>query len=376
MKIKLKSIKVKDLVEGFYDNGEGGVVGYGGKLDIRPPYQREFIYKREQEQAVIETVIKNYPLNSMYWAVRSDSKGKETGFEIIDGQQRTLSICNYVNDIFSDKNQMYFSTLPPNKKEEIKNYPLMVYQCRGEDSERLEWFETINIAGAVLLPQELRNAQYACRWLSNAKSYFSKKNGGAFVLAGNYLDGAANRQQYLEAAIRWHSAVVMTETGGDIMREYMALQKKTDKLNANELKEYFKAVIDWVEKTFTEYRKEMKGKEWGFLYNTHKDDKLNPAKIKAEVDELMDDEEVTARKGIYNYVLTRDEKHLTIRIFDEKQKREAYKKKKGICAICKKKFKIEDMEADHIDPWSKGGKTILKNCQILCRPCNRRKSNK
>lgn len=376
MKIELEEIKIRELIEDFYDDGEDGVVGYGGKLDIRPPFQREFIYEKEQQEAVIDTVIKGHPLNSMYWAVRRDNKGKETGFEIIDGQQRTLSICHYVANNFSDNNQRYFTGLSSDEQEEFLDYELMVYQCRGEDSEKLKWFETINIAGKELTPQELRNALYACRWLADAKSYFSKQNCGAQNLAGDYLRGAANRQEYLEIAIRWHSAVVMNPTSGDIIREYMALHHKEDKPDASELIEYFEAVIEWVKKVFIKYRPEMRGQNWGDLHHKHKDRKFDSAKIEAEVAKLMDDEDVTSRRGIYEYVLTHDVWHLNIRKFSEKQRQAAYEKQKGICKNCKKKFPLADMEADHIDPWSEGGKTIPENCQMLCRPCNRRKSDK
>lgn len=377
MDINLNNIKIRELVEGFEDNGEGGVVGYGGNLDIRPPYQREFIYKGKQLEDVIDTVLQGFPLNSMYWAVRLDSNGKEIGFEVLDGQQRTLAICTYVDGDFPHDGK-YFHNLQSDEKEKILNYKLMVYQCSGADSEKLKWFETINIAGETLTKQELRNSVYHCQWLADAKSYFSRTAGAAHNLAGRYLKGVANRQEYLETAIRWHSDVVIAGKFDDPIREYMARRHKENKPDAEELHQYFEDVIEWVEKTFITYRKEMKGKEWGLLYNKHKAGKFNPAKIEDEVAKLMEDEDVKAKKGIYDYVLTREERHLNIRAFDDKQKREAYERQKGICAKCKRKekFNLEEMEADHIKPWSKGGQTKPENCQMLCLDCNRRKSNK
>ena len=199
MKITLKEIPVRDLVQDYQDQAENGVTGYGRKLDIRPPYQREFIYKDKQREAVIDTVTKNFPLNVMYWAVRADR-----GFEVIDGQQRTISICQYVKGEFSF-DMLYFHNLPADRQEQILNYKLMVYFCEGTDSEKLEWFKTINIAGEELTEQELRNAVYHGSWVYDAKRYFSKTGCPAYGLASNYLAGSAIRQDYLETAIDWLS---------------------------------------------------------------------------------------------------------------------------------------------------------------------------
>lgn len=358
MNIDLKEIKVRDLTNGYQDNAENGVVGYGGKLDIRPPYQREFIYKDKQRDAVINTVTKNFPLNVMYWAVREDGN-----FEIIDGQQRTISICQYVNNDFSIDG-LAFHNLPKDKQEQILDYKLMVYFCSGSDSEKLEWFETINIAGEELTPQELKNAVYSGSWVSDAKRYFSKNSRPK--IGDDYLSGSANRQEFLETAIDWISE-------GKI-KDYMS-KHQHDK-DAKALWEYFQAVINWVKTTFTNYRKEMKGVAFGFLYNEFKDKKFDAKKLEKEIAQLMEDEEVTNKKGIYTYVLTRKEKYLNIRSFTEKQKREAYERQKGICPVCKKHYEIGGMEGDHITPWHEGGKTEAKNCQMLCKEDNRRKSGK
>ncbi len=358
MKIELKEITVLELTNGYQDNEENGVVGFGGKLDIRPPFQREFVYKDKQRDAVINTVTKDFPLNAMYWAVREDGY-----FEIIDGQQRTISLCQYIAGDYSI-NGLAFHNLPKDKREQILNYGMMIYFCSGTDSEKLEWFRTINIAGEELSDQELRNAVYSGSWVSDAKRYFSKNSRPK--LGDDYLSGIANRQEYLETAIDWISE-------GKI-EDYMS-KHQHDK-DAKVLWEYFQAVINWVESVFTNYRKEMKGVPFGILYNEYKDKKLDSKKLEKEIAKLMEDEDVTNKKGIYSYVLTRKEKFLSIRSFTDKQKREAYERQKGVCPVCKKKWKIEEMEADHRKPWHEGGKTTADNCQMLCKDDNRRKSGK
>ncbi len=363
MKIELKEITVRELTAGYEDNEENGVLGYDGKLDIRPPYQREFIYKDKQRDAVIDTVTKNFPLNVMYWAVREDGN-----FEVIDGQQRTISIAQYVEGDFSFENR-YFHNLQQDEKEKILNYPLMVYFCSGTDSEKLEWFKTINIAGEELTNQELRNAVYSGSWVRDAKRYFSKNGCPAYQIGGDYLSGTAIRQDYLETVIEWIGAL-----SNDPIEQYMA--KYQNEPNANELWLYFQSVINWVKVVFPKYRKEMKGIEWGLLYNEFKDQKFDSAKLEEEVTELMQDEDVQSKKGIYLYVLNHKERHLNIRTFNNKEKREAYERQKGICAICGEHFEINEMEADHVTPWHEGGKTIAENCQMLCRDDNRRKSGK
>lgn len=364
MKIDLKEITVRELTNGYADNEENGVVGFGGKLDIRPPYQREFVYKDKQRDAVIETVIKDFPLNVMYWAV-----GENGNYEVIDGQQRTISICQYVEGDFSVKignfsENRAFHNLQQDEKEQILNYKLMVYLCSGTDSEKLEWFKTINIAGEKLTDQELRNAVYSGSWVSDAKRYFSKNSRAK--IGDDYLSGSANRQEFLETAISWIA-------NGNI-EQYMSDHQHDP--TAIELWNYFQAVIGWVKATFTKYRKEMKGIAWGLLYNEFKDKKLDPKKLEEEITKLMLDEDVDNKKGIYIYVLTRKEKYLNIRAFTDNQKREAYERQKGICPDCKQQFDIKEMEADHITPWHLGGKTSADNCQMLCKDDNRRKSGK
>jgi hypothetical protein len=306
---------------------------------------------------VIDTITRGVPLNTMYWAVTRD------GFEIIDGQQRTISVCQYVDGVFSYKDR-YFHNLLQDEKKAILDYRLTVYQCQGSDSEKLDWFRTINIAGEKLYDQELRNAVYAGPWTADAKRYFSKTQCAAWQLADKYMAGSPIRQDYLETAISWVNE-------GDI-EGYMA--KHQHDTSANPLWLYFQAVMNWVRATFPKYRKEMKGVAWGTFYNVFKDLRLDPVKLEAEISRLMEDEDVTNKKGIYSYVLDGEEKHLNIRAFSNNQKREAYERQRGVCTMCGEHFEIEEMEGDHITPWHDGGRTAAANCQMLCRDDNRRKS--
>lgn len=362
MKIALQNIPVRELVEGYTDTGEEGVRGYGGKLNIRPAYQREFIYKDRQRDEVIHTVRKDFPLNTMYWAVAGD------GFELMDGQQRTISICRYVDGDFSvniDGNAMGFHNLPADKQQQILDYELSVYVCEGTDSEKLDWFKTINIAGEKLTDQELRNAIYTGPWLADAKAWFSKTGCPAYQRGDKYLTGTPIRQDFLEKTLDWIS-------GGKI-EDYMS--KHQHNADAQELWQYFQEVIAWIERIFPTYRsKLMKGLDWGRFYNEHKNDKLNAAELEKRIVELIDDDEVNNKKGIYEFLLTGKEKTLNLRSFDDKTKQKVYEKQKGICPVCEKHFEIGEMEADHIIPWHQGGKTEINNCQMLCKMDNRTKS--
>ena len=365
MKIELNKIKVKDLVSGFREMDEKGVKAYNGKLDIRPPYQREFIYGEKRQQAVIRSILHNYPLNSMYWAIREDGT-----YEIIDGQQRTLSICRYISNRY-DVDGLRFQNLSPNKRNALENYELTIYLCSGDKDEKLEWFKTINMAGMELTEQELRNAVYTGPYLSDAKRYFSKKGCPAYALGHDYLVGNPIRQDYLETVLKWVSK-------GDI--EGYLSKHQYDK-NASLLWRYFQDVIAWIEGTFPrKYNinrmRFMRGINWGALYEEYKDIIFDVDNLDKEITALMLDDEVTNKRGIYSYVLTQDPKYLSLRTFSDAMKIEAYEKQEGRCALCGKEFDFEDMEADHIIPWSQGGKTTPDNCQMLCRKCNREKSDK
>lgn len=363
MEVKQIKIKVRDLVENYTNLNEEGVFGYNNKLDIRPPYQREFIYNDKQRQLVIDTLKKGFPLNIMYWSVKEDGN-----FEIIDGQQRTISICDYVHGEFHYK-EAYFDNLTLGEQEQILEYPLIVYLCTGTDKEKLEWFEVINIAGEVLTNQELLNAIYSGSWVTDAKKRFSKTRSAAYEIGNDYLKGSAIRQDYLETALKW-----ISKRENVTLRHYMALNQHEP--NANALWLYFRDVIEWTKLTFPNYRREMKGVDWGYLYNEFRNDVFDVNSLETEITKLMMDDDVTSKKGIYFYVLKRDEKYLNIRNFSANEKREAYERQQGICPLCENKYSINKMEGDHIMPWSKGGKTEAENCQMLCVPCNRTKSNK
>ena len=359
MNIKLHEITIREVAEKYVDNQEEGVTGYNGLLNIRPKYQREFIYGEKERNAVIDTIIKGFPLNVMYWVKNDDGT-----FEVLDGQQRTISFCQYVNSYFPIENRA-FQNLTNSEKQQILDYKLMIYFCEGNDKEKLDWFKIINIAGKKLTEQELRNAVYTGAWLTNAKSVFSKTNCAAYLLSKDYVNGSPIRQEILETALDWISK-------GEI-EKYMSVHQHDP--NANELWIYFRNIIEWVELTFTTYRKEMKGIYWGGLYDKFKDNMFDTAKLEQEIQSLLIDDDVTNKKGVYHYVLIRDEKYLNIRAFAESQKRAAYEKQNGICVKCKNYFEYGKMQGDHITPWSKGGKTNSENCQMLCQDCNRRKSD-
>ena len=362
MKIKLHEIPIRDVAEGYIDSAENGVVGYSGRLNIRPAFQREFIYRDKQRDEVIRTVMKNFPLNVMYWVLADDGH-----YEVLDGQQRTISVCQYVNGDFSI-DHLGFDNLTKSERQHILDYPLMIYVCEGTDKEKLDWFKIINIAGEQLTAQELRNAIYTGEWLTEAKKYFSKTGCPASAIASEYLNGSPIRQNYLETAIRW-----ISERDGIEIEDYMA--KHQHDTNCNELWLYFQSVINWVKVTFPNHRKEMKGLEWGVFYNNHGNGKFDPKQFEARIVELMGDDDVTKNSGVYAYLLDGNERHLSIRAFTDNQKRAAYEKQKGICIKCEQHFALSAMQADHITPWSKGGKTIPENCQMLCEDCNRRKSD-
>jgi hypothetical protein len=361
MKIELKEISIRSLVAGYKSHPVDGVVGYGGLLDIRPAYQREFVYKDKQRDAVIDTVRKGFPLNTMYWVKNSD-----TAFEVLDGQQRTISICQYVSGDYSINHQ-FFHNLTDEERDQILDYKLMIYICEGEEREKLTWFTIVNIGGVKLTNQELRNAVYTGSWLSEAKAWFSKPGCPAYNIGKDYLTGSIDRQDYLETALDWISE-------GNI-EDYMSRHQLDQ--NANELWLYFQSVINWVSATFTKKRVSiMKGVNWGELYNLYKDVNYDTSSIETKISKLILDDDVTKKSGIYPYILTGDEKWLSIRAFSFAMKQKTYEKQNGLCIECDEHFELEEMEADHIDPWSEGGKTNEANCQLLCKAHNRRKSNK
>lgn len=378
MIIKPKEITVKELFEGYKNDDENGVVGFNGQLNIRPKFQREFVYKEKQRDEVINTIKKDFPLNTMYWIITSDDgdiddledinlHDPKYHYELLDGQQRTISICEYVNGKYSI-NYKAFHNLTKTEQKQILDYKLMIYICCGNDKEKLDWFKIINIAGEKLTDQELRNAIYTGEWLTNAKKYFSKTSCPAYQIGQNYMNGSPIRQDYLETVLSWISDVEGLE-----IEEYMSRHQHDS--NASALWSYYQQVIAWVKATFPVYRKEMKGISWGILYNKYKNNTYDTDKLESRIKELLQDEDVSNHKGIYEYLFDNNEKHLNIRTFTSQQKLRAFTRQGGKCIRCGKVCSsINEMEADHITPWSKGGHTTDDNLQMLCIDCNRRKS--
>lgn len=373
MTIKRMEVTVGEITNGYVNNEEQGVRGYDGRLDIRPPYQREFIYNDKKQKAVIDTVLKGYPLNVMYWVRRSDDA--ECPYEVMDGQQRTLSICEYVAGKFSYEFKNFFNQ-PADVQKRILNYELSVYVCEGEPSEKLEWFKTINIAGEELKEQEMNNAVYAGPFVSDAKRHFSKSNCGAYRLAKDLVNGSPMRQDFLAKALAWIAEHETRAGSPKCAVDYMA-QHQHDP-NANNLWSYFQNVINWSLTNFDvkRFKKVMKGVDWAFLYDTFGGQTLDSVKIGCRISELMGDSEIKKPIGIIPYVLTGDEHYLDLRTFDDKTKLAAWERQKHKCAMCGEEFDFEFMEGDHITPWCKGGRTVESNCQMLCRECNRRKGGK
>ena len=373
MTIKQISVTVRDITKGYVNNDEQGVRGYNGLLDIRPPYQREFIYNDKEQQAVINTVLKGYPLNVMYWVKRSDDA--ECPYEVMDGQQRTLSLCEYVAGKFSYEFKNFFNQ-PPDIQQRILDYELTVYVCEGEHSEKLEWFKTINIAGKALYEQEILNAIYAGPFVSDAKRHFSKSNCGAYKLGKDLVNGSPIRQDFLKVALNWMAEHEQREGKAQSRVGYMA-QHQHDP-NANNLWTYFQNVLNWAITNFEmkKFKRIMKGLNWALYYDKFHDTTLDTVALAQRISVLMRDSEIQRPAGIIPYVLTGDERELDLRGFPEDIKLAVWEKQKHICPMCNKEFDFEFMDGDHIIPWSKGGRTVIENCQMLCHECNLHKGAK
>lgn len=387
MKTTLRTdITVKDICKGFvYNELEGkGLFGLSGKLTIQPEYQRNYIYADgKKDVAVIDSLLKGYPLGLIYFVKVSDDK-----FEVLDGQQRITSFGRFVKNKFAikDDNKMeqYFDGIAADKQKNILETKLTIYECEGEESEIKEWFKTINIAGVPLSPQELNNAIFSGPFVTLAKEEFSNSQNANVHKWSAYIKGSVNRQHYLERALDWVSKSNITD--------YMSSHRKDT--NINELKNYFNSVIDWVSATFIDVENEMCGLEWGRLYETYHKKGYDSKKVSAQVQELYGDPYVKNRKGIFEYILggSNDTKLLNVRVFDEatkksiyaKQRKEAEAKGKSNCPLCtighdankSKIWSLSEMDADHVTAWSKGGATDIKNCQMLCKTHNRAKGNR
>lgn len=376
---------VKDICEGFvYNELEGkGLFGMNGKLTIQPEYQRNYIYADgKKDAAVIDSVLKGYPIGLIYFNRQPDGQ-----LEILDGQQRITSLGRFVTSKFAiidNGMQQYFRGIAQDKQDKILNTKLLIYVCEGTETEIKEWFKTINITGIPLNQQEILNAIYSGPFVTLAKEEFSNSQNSNIAKWSSYIKAAVNRQEYLECALNWASK-------GNI-EDYMSLHRYDD--NINELKTYFNSVIDWVDSTFPKIYSEMQTVEWGRLYEKYHKNPYNPQEISVKTDELYNDEYVKNKKGIFEYILggSNDSKLLEIRIFEERDKKTVYERQtkeaqgKGIsnCPLCAlgndnnktRIWKLNEMDADHVTAWSKGGATDISNCQMLCKTHNRAKGNK
>jgi len=380
-------ITVAEVCDGFvYNQLEGkGLFGLRGTLTIQPEYQRNYIYADgggKKEQAVIHSLLKGYPLGLIYFNTVAPDR-----FEVLDGQQRITSIGRFVTNKFAiidGGNPKYFDSLPADQQARIMNSRLLIYECAGTESEIKQWFETINIAGVPLNAQELLNAIYSGPFVTLAKAEFSNSQNANIQKWSAYVRGSANRQEFLERALDWVS-------GGDI-GGYMSKHRQDN--NITGLKTCFNSVIDWVSTVFIDVMPEMKGLEWGRLYDTYHGRAYDPKKMSGEVNRLAADPYVTIRKGIFEYLLggSVDKKLLAVRVFDERTRQVAYNRqtqaaeKKGVsnCPLCaighdanrSRIYKLKEMDADHVTAWSKGGDSTADNCQMLCKTHNQVKGNR
>jgi hypothetical protein len=386
MEIKRTAITIRELTEGYVNETETdieqGVFAYGGRLCVRPAFQRSFVYDKKQENAVIDTALKGFPLNIMYWVDNGDGT-----YDCLDGQQRTISLCNFVDGISSfnapwlnDNKKTYIHTLDRNNKELLENfynYELEVYICKGTKAEQMEWFRTINIAGEELSTQELRNVNYVSPWLTDAKRYFSKANNSktaacpAERVGGQYTNKDANRQAILEQVIGWHANSIEDEAICEYMENHMH-----DK-DASELWNYYNEVMTWVQELFVEYDKGMKTVQWGLLYNEYKDVEFDIDELNETFNRLIDAKAAKELESsiakICEYCITKDENLLKARKFNDVQRTALYNRQKGICPVCGEHFLKSEMEAHHIVPWYDGGVTELENGEMLCKNCHTHK---
>ena len=387
METELKVYTVKELCEGFsYSETDGkGLYGLAGKLTIQPEYQRNYLYsenKSEKEVAVIDSVLKKHPLGLLYFNKLPDGR-----LEVLDGQQRITSLGRYLIGKFSvmkNGDPYKFKTLNEDERQLIENTKLLVYICEGTETEIKEWFEIINIGGIVLNDQEKLNAIYSGPFVSAARKEFSNKEDARTQKWSCYISGSANRQEYLQEALRWVSH-------GNI-KNYM--QEHRRDTNINELKLYFNDVISWIERTFDNVYPKMKGLNWGELYEKYHNNPYDHVEVSKKVKELYNDPCVKDNKNVFEYVLggCKDTKLLNVRVFDENTKTRVYNrqtdeaKEKHVsnCPLCaighdankEKIWTQKEMDADHVLAWSKGGATDESNCQMLCKTHNRAKGNR
>lgn len=396
MKTTLRTdITVKEICDGFvYLDSDGkGLHGLSGRLIIQPEYQRNYIYaEQKMEEAVIKSVLKGYPLGLIYFNKVKEDENAHGAYEILDGQQRVTSLGRFLTGKFPvmDENGMphYYASMSGDDIKKINEARLTVYICEGEESEIKEWFRTINIVGIALNQQEISNAVYSGPFVTKAKEEFSNSQNAYIQMWSSYIKGNLNRQDFLKTALEW----LVKTTDRDKIDEYMSRHRYDD--NINELKNYFQSVIEWVSKIFTEVESDMKGLEWGRLFETYHNRPYNPAENSKEVKKLYADEAVKNKRGIFEYILSggNEPSLLNIRLFEESTKKTVYARQtesakkagRSNCPDCalekggnsKRIWKYNEMDADHVTAWSNGGTSDIKNCQMLCKHHNRAKGNK
>jgi len=380
MNIQEQKITIKEIIDGYANDQSGLVTGYGGRLNIRPPYQREYIYdgKKDFQEALMQSIYYDRPVNLIYFAKANNS---EYEYELLDGQQRIITICKFIvirefSMSIGDRHTQFWHGLDKKNQERILNYELHVHVCEGNPNELMRWFQTINTGAKELSNQELRNSIYNGPWVTDAKSYFTK-TGGQADMCGKYMSGKRERQDHLERILIWRTGSSQDST----IREYMAEHR--NKQSAKHLWDYFESIYQWIEYTFNvsenskNHRSKMKSVDWGSLYHAFKDKDYDPAEVAEKVTNLFKcHSNELNHAGIYPFVLSGDEKYLNRRAFTPDQRQSAYDRQEGICAITNKELPIEEMEADHIKPWSEGGKTDAENCQMICKAEHHKKTAK
>ncbi len=368
MEIHEHKIAIRDIVEGYHDDGNGHVIGYAGLLNIRPPYQREYIYdgKKDFQENLMSSVYYGRPVNLIYFAKAEDS---EYDYELLDGQQRIVTICKFIKErkfsiTLSDEEIEYWQGLSVKDQDRILDYQLHVHVCEGGADELMRWFKTINTGAKELSDQELRNSIYNGPWVTNAKYYFTKK-GGQEEKCKTYMRGKRNRQEHLERILQWKTG---SSRDRDI-RDYMAKHKKDE--NAKPLWNYFGEVKNWIDSLFNPHQA-MKQVNWGVLHREYGNREHDTDYTRTVATKLINDDEVQKKSGVYEYVLGGEitKSLLNLRTFDDKVKFKIYARQEGKCNLCGAEIKKHEAHADHIKPWSKGGKTDEENCQVLCAPCN------
>ena len=381
MEMHEERIPIRDIIEEYSDDGNGPVIGMGGRLNIRPPYQREYLYSGNSEfkESLIQSIYLGRPISLFYFAKTDHA---DYDYELLDGQQRIITICKFIApspkqfavSLRKYDEPQYWEGLEPEERERILDYNLLVHVCDGDSHELMEWFQTINTGAKELSPQEIRNSLYNGSWVTNAKYYFTKK-GNQATRCGRYMSGQRERQHHLEKVLQWK----VGSTKDAKIRAYMAKHRQDP--DAKALWGYFCEVEAWIERTFgidldeSCYRSPMKHVNWGWLHAEFKDMEFDPKEIAEKVAHLFKcDSKEISHKGIYPFVLTGDEKHLNRRQFNHAQRQAAYVRQDGRCAITDEPFPIEEMEADHIKPWSEGGKTDDENCQMICRAAHQKKT--